>query len=297
MTLRRISERLPRRPVRPRAERSPLRSPLPSPGIRPDDAGEAVSWPVRVTAAWSWRLIVIGAAVYIVLTALSRVTLVVYSLLVALLLAALLEPTVTRLRDLGMRRGNAAALVFVGGIAAVVAILTVLFSALAAEAPLIADQAVDGVEEVQRWLVTGPLGMDQADIDRYVAEIQLWFDENTGRLTSGVLGAAGAVGTFAGGVALTLFATFFFLYDGERIWDWVVRLFPRTAERTVDEAGDKAWLTLVGYVRGVVVVAAIDAVGILLVLLVLRVPLAVPLAILVFFGAFVPLVGAPLSAA
>jgi predicted PurR-regulated permease PerM len=89
-----------------------------------------------------------------------------------------------------------------------------------------------------------------------------------------------------------VFATVFFLLDGERIWAWLVSLFPQRSQAGVREAGSRSWAVLTAYVRATVIIAFVDAVAIGIALAILRVPLALPLAVLVFFGAFVPIVGA-----
>jgi predicted PurR-regulated permease PerM len=114
-------------------------------------------------------------------------------------------------------------------------------------------------------------------------------------LTSGAVGAATTAGHVLTGLLLALFATFFFLKDGPRIWSWVVRLFPADARNRADGAGRRAWLTLISYVRATLAVAFVDAVGIGLGAAILGVPLALPLAVIVFLGSFVPIIGATLS--
>lgn len=258
-------------------------------------AEDAVSWPVRVTAAWAWRGLVVAAAVYVLLQVLSKLTLIVFPVAVALLLSALFSSGVARLRRWGVRKNLATTLVFVTGIALVAGVLALMGTALAEQLPDISSSAQQGVQEVQKWLARGPFHLSQSQLDSYSRQVTDWVASNRGRLTSGAIGAAGTAAEGFAAVFLCLFTTFFFLADGEHIWSWVVRLFPRRAEDAVREAGVRAWTSLVGYVRGVVIIAAIDAVGVGIVLGVLSVPLAVPLAILVFLGAFVPLVGATLT--
>jgi predicted PurR-regulated permease PerM len=110
---------------------------------------------------------------------------------------------------------------------------------------------------------------------------------------------ASAVGTtvshVVAGVFIVLFAVFYFLYEGERIWAWAVRLFPRASRERVDSSGQVAWATLKSFVRATVLVAFVDAVGIALVAVILSVPLALPIGVIVFLGAFVPIVGAAVS--
>lgn len=247
---------------------------------------------MRVAAAWAWRLLIVGVVAYVILVAASRVALITFAVLVALLLAALLSPATEALRRWGFPRALATIVVFVGGIAAVAGIITLLVTQLLNELPNIAQATQTGIEQIQQWLVDGPLGLATSDVNSYLDRAQNYITDNASGLTSGAVGTALAVGEFTGGIALALFATFFFLYDGRHIWAWTVRLFPQDAEHPVDEAGRRAWTVLTGYVRSVVVIAAIDAIGIGIWLAVLGVPLAVPLGILVFFGAFVPLVGA-----
>ena len=118
---------------------------------------------------------------------------------------------------------------------------------------------------------------------------------NQDRLASGAFTAAAVAAELFAGFALVLFATFFFLYDGERIWGWVVRLFPVKAEARVDAAGRRGWRTLVSYTQGTALVALFDGIVTAIGLVALRVQFAVPLGALVFLGAFVPLVGATIA--
>lgn len=261
------------------------------------DPDRAVPWPVRASAAWAWRFLVLAAALWVGLQVVSRLTLAVYALVVALLLAALLAPAIRPLQRLGLRRGPAAVVVFLGGVLAIFGVFTTMTASLVAGGPEIVDNAGDGIRRIQDWLRTGPLGLNDAQIQRYLDQAQSWITDNRGQLTSDALGAFGAAGNVLAGLVLALFTAFFFLHDGERIWRWVVQLFPRRGREAVDEAGRRGWSTLVGYVRGLVLIAAIDAAGIGLVLWLVQVPLALPLAILVFFGAFVPIVGAVITGA
>jgi predicted PurR-regulated permease PerM len=119
-------------------------------------------------------------------------------------------------------------------------------------------------------------------------------------LSGGALGQrAAAVGTTAthvvAGLFIALFCLFFFLYQGEQIWAWLVRLFPKPARPKADSSGRKAWVTLTAFVRATIIVAAVDAIGIALGAAVLGLPLVSAIGILVFVGAFIPVVGALVS--
>ena len=87
----------------------------------------------------------------------------------------------------------------------------------------------------------------------------------------------------------------FFLIGGAGIWHWVVNLFPRGARPRVNGAGNRAWATLTAFIRATMIVALVDGAGVGIGAAVLGVPLALPLGVLVFLGAFVPIVGALVS--
>lgn len=286
----------PRADAETAADRGRPASPAARPRAKASDTA-AVSRPVRTGSEWAWRFLVIAAAVAVLGYVVARFSLVVFPIVVALLLAALLQPAVARLRSWGVPRGLAAAIVFVSGIAVVVGTLVGVGTLLAAGIPDISANVLQGIDQVRNWLTTGPLQLSEQDLNEMVAGIQRTIQENQNRIASGALATAGVAVEIVAGVVLVLFVTFFFLYDGDGIWRWCVRLFPRGARTHIAEAGQRAWATLGGYVRGIVLVAAFDALFIAILLLALRVPLVAPLAMLVFLGAFVPLVGAIVTGA
>jgi predicted PurR-regulated permease PerM len=261
------------------------------------DREVAVSEGMRVAASWSWRLLVVAAATALVAWGLWQIRLVTIPLAVAVLLAALLHPPVDRLRRWGWGRTASTVTVFVGSLALVVGVLTVAGRSLGGQFGQIQQQAVAGVDEVRQWLVDGPLSLSDQQIDRWFDRVGETISNNTDAITSGALSTAAVAAEVVAGLALALFALFFFLYDGGNVWAWTVRLLPRVAEARADHAGRLAWVTLTGYVRGTMLIAAFDGLFVTILLLVLQVPLAVPLGVLVFFGAFVPVVGAFISGA
>lgn len=258
---------------------------------------EHVPYGLRIAAAWAWRLIVIGIVTWALLRVIGNIQIVVVPLLIALLLSALLAPAVGRLRRGRLPRSLATALVLVGGLAAVVGTLTLVVNEFINGAPELSNKASDGVRQIQQWLKTGPLHLSDRQLDRYIDQGQAWVDQNTEALTSGALSTASTLFEVLTGALLVLFATFFFLRDGRRIWRFLVGLLPLAARWRVDDAGTAAWATLGAYVRATVLVAFIDAVGIGIFLIIFDVPFAFPLAALVFLGAFIPIVGAALSGA
>lgn len=273
----------------------------PPPGAPTTAAGQhpasGVPWSLRVGAEYAWRLLVFAAALYVLLIPVRAVRLVVFAVAAALLLAALLSPLVRALRGLGLPRALAAALAFLGGLAAIVGVGYFIGDQFAANFATLTVNVQDGVRQVREWLAVGPLHLSDAQIRSFSQQVIDSLARNRDKLASAGVTTATVAVEVVSGTLVALFTTYFFLYDGERIWRWVVRLFPRGAESPVAGAGERAWVTLTAYVRGIIVVAFVDAVFIGIGIAVLGVPLAVPLAALVFLGAFVPLVGATLTGA
>ncbi|MEH0969648.1 AI-2E family transporter [Micromonospora sp. CPCC 205546] len=258
-----------------------------------DDAD--VPHALRIAAAWSWRLIVIGVVAWALLKIVGTVRIVVIPLAVALLLSALLAPAVGWLLRARLPRSLATAVVLVGGLAGVIGTLTLVVNEFIQGVPELSKKSSEGVRQIQDWLKTGPLHLSDGQLDNYIEEGQKWINNNTERFTSGALSTAATLAEVLTGTLLVLFATFFFLRDGNKIWRFLVRLLPVAARWKVDDAGRASWSTLVAYVRATVLVAFIDAVGIGVFLVIFDIPFAFPLAALVFLGAFIPIVGATLS--
>ncbi|MFI6760503.1 AI-2E family transporter [Micromonospora sp. NPDC050417] len=252
---------------------------------------------LRIAGAWSWRLLAIGLVTYALLKVIGTIRIVIIPLAIALLLSALLAPAVGWLLRARFPRSLATALVLVGGIAAVVGTLTRVVTEFIGGVPELSKNASEGIRQIQDWLRTGPLHLSDNQLNSYIDEAQKWIDENTQALTSGALSTATTLFELLTGALLVLFATFFFLRDGGKIWRFLVRLLPVNARWRIDDAGRASWTTLVAYVRATVLVAFIDAVGIGIFLVIFDVPFAFPLAALVFLGAFIPIVGAALSGA
>lgn len=250
---------------------------------------------LRIAAAWCWRLIVIGIVTWALLKIIGTIRIVIIPLTVALLLSALLAPAVGWLLRARFPRSLATGVVLVGGLAAVVGTLTLVVNEFIQGVPELSDKTSEGVRQIQNWLKTGPLHLSDGQLDSYIAEAQQWVNDNTKTFTNGALSTAATLAEVLTGSILVLFATFFFLRDGNKIWRFLVRLLPVAARWKVDDAGRASWATLGAYVRATVLVAFIDAVGIGIFLVIFDIPFAFPLAALVFLGAFIPIVGATLS--
>lgn len=251
-----------------------------------------VPYPLRVAAAFSWRTLVIAGALWIFGFLVIKVSLVVIPVAVALLLAALLGPGVDALVDRGVPRGLSAAVVLIGGIAIVGGVLTFVVRAFIAGLPDLQEQVGESVNTIKNWLVTGPFKLSEAELDSALNSLTQAVSENRQEITSGAVSTVTSVGHFVTGALLVLFTLIFFLYDGRQIWRFAIRIVPRDHRDRADIAGQRSFASLVGYVRASVIVAVVDALGIGIGLWALSVPLFVPLAALVFLGAFVPIIGA-----
>ncbi|GAA3958185.1 AI-2E family transporter [Actinoplanes auranticolor] len=250
---------------------------------------------VRTAGAWALRFILFVAAAYLFLRVVGLLHVVIIPVVVALLLAALFQPAAAALVKRGMKRSLAAGLVLIAALLLVFGGLSLIVRTFISQIDDLSAQVSDGINEVQDWLSRGPLHLSNAEVSQYVDRVQQAITQNQGALTSGALSTATTLGEVVTGFFLVLFTLFFFLRDGGQIWSFLCRLLPREARVPTARAGHYSWHTLVSYVHATVLVAFVDAVGIGIGLFVLQVPLALPLAALVFLGAFIPVVGATIT--
>ena len=258
-----------------------------------DDA--AVAPLVRKTAAWSWQLLIIAAAAWVLLQFVMRLGVVIVPAALALMLTALLVPAVDFLNRRGAPRGGAVALVLICGLALVGSILAFVITQFADGLPDLADQVTRSIDSARHWLISGPLHLRPDQINHFGDTAIQTIRDHQQELTSGALSTAGTVTEIVTGALLALFTLIFLLLGGRNIWRYLTQMAPATARQRVSDAGAAGFHSLTGYVRATSVVALVDAVGIGTGLAILGIPLALPLASLVFLGAFIPLVGAVLS--
>jgi predicted PurR-regulated permease PerM len=271
------------------------RRPAPGrPAPRRAAAEDDVPFGLRTAAAWSWRLIVVIAGGYVLLHAAAAIAVVVVPVIVALLLAALLQPGAAALVTRGWPRSMAAFAMLLVGLAVVAGIITLVVQQISAGFTDLADQVSEGIAQVQSFVVrTFPITRGQ--LEDALTQAQEGLVSNQETIASGALTTAATVGEVFTGLVLALFTLFFFLKDGRSIWLWLVGLFPADSRAYLDEAARRSWRTLISYVRATVAVALVDAIGIGIGLAVLRVDLVIPLAALVFLGAFIPIIGSFLA--
>ncbi|MCW2754775.1 MAG: family transporter [Marmoricola sp.] len=261
-------------------------------GGRPSFTRAQIPAGFDLAAAWAWRFIVITAAGLIILYAINLFSEIFFPLAIALFIAALSAPVVGVLQRIGLPRKVAALLVVIGGLAIIGLLITFVTQQIASGAGDLSQKVADGLGEIRSWLQTGPLHASNSQINDWIGKAQDYVTTQGGDLASkaGTLGSA--VGRVLAGFFIILFSTYFFLADGHLIWAWVVRIFPRAARERADSSGRVAWVSLTQFVRATVLVAGTDAIGVMIIAAVLKVPLVAPIGVLVFLGAFVPLVGA-----
>lgn len=247
---------------------------------------------VRAAAEWSWRLLAIAVALFVLMRIISTYEEVFVPIGLAILGTAFLVPVVDWLDRRGVPRALAVVASLIVAIGAIAGIMTFVVQQFIEGVPELTKQVTTTIDDSRGWLIDGPLGIRQEQIDHIGDDTIKFLQNNQDKVTSGALATFATVSEIVTGALLMLFLMIFFLYGGGQIWRFLTLTIPRGSREKVWEAGQSGFGSLVGYVRATVVVAAVDAIGIGAGLAILQVPLALPLASLVFIGAFIPIVGA-----
>ncbi|WP_182141946.1 AI-2E family transporter [Schaalia sp. JY-X169] len=263
---------------------------------------EQVSVPLRVAAAWSWRILIVIVTVSVIVWGLRYVASIVVAVLVALLLALLLAPLLSFLRGkLHMGKTSSAAVGLVSGLILVTGLMAIALGQVVVQLPALVSQTLGGLDDLLAWVQDGPLGLDFAFLDGFLESFQ---DDLTSVLRNygGVIASeawsfATSAVSLAASALIALFTLFFMLKDGRSMWIWFLRCLPKQWREQTNEAGIRGWVTLGSYIRTQLKVAGIDAIGIGLGAFALGVPAAIPIMVLVFFFSFIPIVGAFISGA
>lgn len=284
-------------PAQPTAEHVP-----PPPGYAPavaarPDPVATVPWGVRVAAEVAWRLLILAGTLWVLMRVISAVQLVVLAFTAALLITALLQPTVALLKRRGVPRGLATAMTFISGFVVMGLVGWFVVWQVTENLDDLSTQVQQGIKDLKHWLLNSPFHVTEDQINNIADNLSQAIGTNTKDITSAGIEGVQVIIEVLTGILLAMFSTLFLLYDGPKIWEWLLKLFPAAAREGVAGAGPRAWATLTAYVRGTVIVALIDAIFIGIGLFFLDVPLAVPLAVFIFLFAFIPLVGAVVSGA
>ena len=266
----------------------------PNPPTPPAPSAENVPQWLRTTAGWSWRFVALVAAVSLLIYALVHVQLVFVAVFLGLVLTSVLKPVV-ELYDRVMPRGLAVGAALASAAIVLAGLLTYVIASVAGQWDALADEFSSGIDQIVGWLQGAPLGFDvsAAQISDAVETGRQWIADNSAHLAGRVVESAGAVVEAFAVLALAVFCSVFFLLQGSQLWRWFVDQLPARHRRRWDDAAAAGWYSFSGYARGTLIIALTNGMLAGTFLAILGIPLAAPLAVLVFIGTFIPLIGAP----
>lgn len=245
--------------------------------------------------AWgdvAWRLVAVGLVVFFGFRALRTISVVILAVIVAVLLTAVLWGPFNWLRGRGLPPVLASLLTLTGAVAVLMGVIVLIIPPVADSVETLSSDVGELIESGRQWLINGPLGLTEAEIDSYWESITEWV-QNVG--SNSLLGGATAVLEVVTGTVLAIIVTFFFLKDGRKLLDALENRLPDDQAGKVETGATVGRHTLAQYMRGIAIIGLFDASLIAIALWIVGAPLVVPLAVIVFFGAFIPLVGAFVS--
>jgi predicted PurR-regulated permease PerM len=243
----------------------------------------------------SWRLLVVAAAVVLIGLAFRRLELVLVPIIGALFLSTILVPPARVLRRHRWPPLLATWAVFLGAVVLIGGVAALVVPSAVHQSSRLGNELNDAIHHAETWLTRGPFHISRADITRTEDQIRHSITTNQSRLVHGALTGVTVLAETLGGALLTLVLTFFFVKDGPAIGAWALELVDERRASDFREVGVRAWTVLSGYVRGTAINGLVNATVIGVGLWILGVPLVLPLALLMFVGGFLPLVGSLLS--
>ncbi|MEV6162491.1 AI-2E family transporter [Streptomyces sp. NPDC052052] len=249
---------------------------------------------LQTAAAYAWRILVVGVVVYGFFSTLGRFHDVAVAVFLGLVGTAVLRPSADRLARV-MPRPVAVAVALLGCIVLVLGVLTLIGERVAGERAGLQQEFGHGLGRIRHWLEGAPFRLNPDVLNDLQSRIGQYLSSHRGALLSKALSGADRLVEIVTVFALALFCSVFFIHSGDRQWEWFCDQLPQRARTRVRLGGRAAWRTFTGYTHGIILVAATNAVLVGLALLALGVPLALPLALLEFVAAFVPLIGSPIA--
>jgi len=246
-------------------------------------------------ASISWKFLVIAVALAVIVYALVKLRVVVFPVIAALFAATLIHPAAKWLHRRGLPLLASVWVAILGSVLLLAGVAALLTPQVANEFGTLSGDVSRGSRQVIEWLSRGPLELSRAELNRYVDRANEQLQANSSSITSGVLAGAIKLGELLVGIILTFVLTFFFVKDGAAMFSWFTGQFSERRRESLNVLGMRLWETLGAYLRGLAFVGLVDAVLIGIALLLIGVPLVIPLAVLTFFGAFLPLIGATVA--
>lgn len=259
---------------------------------RVDPAVEAVPTGMRIAGAFSWRFLVTVAAIAVVVALVILLQEIVVPFLIGLLVCALLAPFSAFLQRHRWPKWAAVLSCFLAVVIVIGVLALIVTAQIRYDLPSLERRLDHNVQSLQSLLATEPFGITATQVTKWLSDGTKFLQTHASSIASGAAEAGSGLVHALEGLFIVVFTTIFVLVDGPRIWSWVVRLFPRRARGRIDVAGQAGWKTLTSFIRVQLIVAVTDALGIVIGALALQLPLAIPIGVIVFFGAFVPVVGA-----
>ncbi len=245
-------------------------------------------------ATWTWRVLVVAVGLVLVGLLIGKAWSIVLPVVLALILTTvLLPPAAWMERRWKLPAALAALVAIVGALGIMALVIWFIAPSISSEVTEIADSASEGLTQVEDWVSgSSTLQITQAQVDALVEAGQDRLQSSAATIASGVLVGVSAITSALITFVLTLVLSFFMLKDGRRFLPWVRSLSGPTVGVHLSEVASRAWQTLASFIRTQALVGLIDAVLIGLGLVIVGVPLALPLAVLTFFAAFAPIIGA-----
>lgn len=256
------------------------------------DRADVLGQDARWAAGWALRFIIVVIASVILWRGLAAIWVGLLPVMLAILVATVLWPPVAWLRARKVPPALAVIIVIVAFFALIAGVVSAIAPSVASQSQDLINRASEGINRILQWLQGPPLNLDTSTFDQYLDQARAWVQGQSSNIASSVFSGVSVAGSIVVTMVLVLVLTFFFLKDGTKFLPMVRRMTGPNVGWHLSEALTRVWNTLGGFIRTQAIVSLVDAVFIGIGLVVLNVPLALAIAVLTFFGGFIPIIGA-----